>query len=114
MAHKSTFAVSRMFILAPILLLALFGSHSSAATVCDASVYGNPYPPNCTLLLHGNSTRKIFGLESIDQDQHLFYTADINKRPSDVTVAQWRNKEFLYGVIGRGQEYLPARLMRVE
>ena len=32
------------------------------------------------------------GLEGLDREDHLFYAEDFDKKPSDVTATQWKNK----------------------
>lgn len=71
-------------ILAPTLFLAPFLSPCFAGIVCDASLYGNPNPNECSKI------RQV--IISKDQKRHLFYTGTLEKRPSDVTLAEWYNR----------------------
>ncbi|KAL9132584.1 MAG: hypothetical protein Q9175_006238 [Cornicularia normoerica] len=94
----------RILILAHALLLALFPSPSSAATVCDASLYGNPNPSNCSRILLDNRAESIHGLASKDRKHHLFYAGEIDQRPPDVTVTEWKNRVQLAAVtLSRGE-----------
>ena len=89
--------------LAPALLLPLFLSPSLAATVCNASFYGNPNPSNCARILLGNRAEGIRGLKSLDHVQHLFYAGDFDQRPLDVTATEWQNRVRLAMTLSRGE-----------
>lgn len=89
--------------LAPALLLPFFLSSSSAATVCDASFYGNPSPSDCTRILLGNRAEGIRGLSSLDYVQHLFYAGDLDQSPPDVTAKEWQNRVHLAMTLSRGE-----------
>lgn len=106
MAQSRKYANSWTLILAPVLLLPFFLSPSFAATVCDASLYGNPNPSNCSQILLGNRAERIRGLDILDRKNHLFYAGDFEQdfeqRPSDVTLSQWRNRVHLAMTISRG------------
>lgn len=101
--NKSMYQLLWTLILAPAHLIALFLSLSSAGTVCDASYYGNPDPSDCLNILRDNSGTGTRGLESHDRRPRLFYTGNLDSRPSDVSPLQWRNKLNLAETIYTGQ-----------
>ena len=84
------------------LLVAFSPSPSYAATLCNAFQYGNPNPPDCLRILLDNHDAGIRGLESLDRKDHLFYAVNFDKKPSDVTSTQWKNKVPLTKIISRG------------
>ena len=90
-------------LLESVLVLLLYLPASSAATVCNASLYGNPNPSDCSRILLGNRAEGIHGLDSLDRRQHLFYTGDFGLRPSDVTIVQWLNRVDLAKTMSIGQ-----------
>ena len=83
-------------ILAPTLFLALFLSPCFAGIICDASLYGNPSPNECSQIL--------WAIGSKDQMRHLFYIGNLEEQPSDVTLAEWDNRIDVGGVkVDRGE-----------
>lgn len=90
--QESMCAKSCALILASALLLPSILLSCSASTICDASLFGNPNPSNCSRLLLDNRAEGNHGLESKDRKHHLFYTGEIELRPSDITIAEWRNR----------------------
>ena len=87
-------------IYAGVLLLLLFPLPSFSATVCDASIYGNPDPSDCSRILHDKPSEGSQGLESKDRNvAHLFYARTIDKRPQDVTPTEWKNRVQLDNVV---------------
>lgn len=103
MLEKKMYEKSWVLILAPVLLLILFLSPSAAETVCDASLYGNPNPSDCSQILLDNRAKDTHGLESKDRKRHLFYTGHIGLRPSDVTLFEWLNRVDLAMTLSRGE-----------
>ena len=97
-------------ILAPALLIALTVSPSFAFSYCDASLYGHPNLSDCSKLLLDNPKAGTRGLESLDQHPHLFYTEELDQRPSDSTPTQWRNKVHLVKTLSSGQYFFRVRL----
>ena len=92
-------------ILASALLSTSFFSPASAATVCNASFYGNPNPLDCSRILLDNRAEKSRGLESKDRKPHLFDGGDLDwdQQPLDVKIMEWRNKVDLPITISRGK-----------
>ena len=110
MLQKKTYEKSWLLILAPVLLLVLFLPPSTAETVCDASLYGNPDPSDCSQILLDNRAKDTHGLESKDRKRHLFYTGHIGLRPSDVTLMEWLNRVDLAMTLSRGE--LDSEILR--
>ena len=94
--------------LTSVLLVAFSPTTSSAATLCNAFLYGNPNPPDCLRILLDDHDAGTLGLESLDRKEHLFYAEDSDKKPSDVTSTQWTNKVHLAKVLSLGWCYLPV------
>ena len=82
-------------------LLALFPLPSLSLAVCNASIYGNPEPSDCSRILLDDPTIGSHGLESTDkfQKSHLFYARALDQRPQGVSVSEWLGRVQLAGVI---------------
>ena len=84
-----------------VLLVILFPLPSLSATVCDASIYGNPEPLDCSRILLDDPTEGSQGLASTDPfgKSHLFYGRALDRRPPDVSISEWTSSVQLAGVI---------------
>ncbi len=89
------------------ILISSLLSPTLAATLCNASLYGNPDPSDCLRTLLDDRKAGTRGLESLDRKDHFFYTSEWDNKLSDVTPTQWRNRVYLAKTISKGEHLEP-------